>query len=92
MLDIQGQARRNNESTINRPKLGQRHGIDCVGTFAPACWISSQRVLRCLAALRGCHVRHLDVRTAYLHVRMKEDGYVKQAPEFEQATPTTGGA
>ncbi|CAN0205662.1 unnamed protein product, partial [Hapterophycus canaliculatus] len=44
--------------------FGQRHGIDCGGTFAPVCRISSQRTLLCIAASKGLHVEHLDVKTA----------------------------
>ncbi|CAM9623411.1 unnamed protein product, partial [Pylaiella littoralis] len=47
--------------------------VDCRGTFAPVCRISSQIVILCLAASRGLHVEHLDVKTAFLSAPVEED-------------------
>eukprot|EP00752_Nemacystus_decipiens_P002765 g2583.t1 len=69
---------------------GQRHGIDCGGTFAPVCRISSQRTLLCIAASKGLHVEHLDVKTAFLNAPVDEDVWVYQAPGFEDNHPVTG--
>ena len=69
---------------------GQRHGIDCGGTFAPVCRISSQRILLCIAASKGLHVEHLDVKTAFLNAPVEEDVWVLQAPGFEEDHPVTG--
>lgn len=70
--------------------FGQRHGIDCGGTFAPVCRISSQRTLLCIAASKGLHVEHLDVKTAFLNAPVEEDVWVQQAPGFEETHPETG--
>ncbi|CAN0332528.1 unnamed protein product, partial [Hapterophycus canaliculatus] len=67
--------------------FGQRHGIDCGGTFAPVCRISSQRTLLCIAASKGLHVEHLDVKTAFLNAPVEEDVWVFQAPGFEEDHP-----
>eukprot|EP00903_Cladosiphon_okamuranus_P022099 g20321.t1 len=69
---------------------GQRHGIDCGGTFAPVCRISSQRTLLCIAASKGLHVKHMDVKTAFLNAPVEEDVWVYQAPGFEENDPVTG--
>lgn len=68
----------------------QQRGIDCGGTFAPVYRTSSQRVLSCLAASKGFHVQHLDVKTAFLNAPVEEDVYVKQAPGYEELDPETG--
>ncbi|CAM9732843.1 unnamed protein product, partial [Hapterophycus canaliculatus] len=70
--------------------FGQRHGIDCGGTFAPVCRISSQRTLLCIAVSKGLHVEHLDVKTAFLNAPVEEDVWVFQAPGFEEDHPVTG--
>ncbi|CAN0469558.1 unnamed protein product [Hapterophycus canaliculatus] len=70
--------------------FGQRHGIDCGGTFAPVCRISSQRTLLCIAASKVLHVEHLDVKTAFLYAPVEEDVWVFQAPGFEEDHPVTG--
>ena len=45
---------------------GQRHGIDCGGTYAPVSRFSSQLVLMGVSAERGYCVETMDVVTAFL--------------------------
>eukprot|EP00903_Cladosiphon_okamuranus_P012055 g11319.t1 len=68
---------------------GQRHGIDCGGTFVSVCRTSSQRTLQCIAASKGLHVEHLDVKTAFLKAPVEGDLWVYQAPGFEENDPVT---
>ena len=58
---------------------GQRHGIDCGGTYAPVSRFSSQLVLMAIAAERGYVVTTMDVVTAFLQSKVEEEVYVRQA-------------
>ena len=70
---------------------GQHHGIDCGGTFArPVCRISNQRTLLCIAASKGLHVEHRDVKTAFFKAPVGEDVRVLQAPGIEEIHQVTG--
>ncbi|CAM9120594.1 unnamed protein product, partial [Sphacelaria rigidula] len=56
----------------------QRHGIDCGSTFAP-----SQRLLLAIAAANGWSVSAMDFSTAFLHGKLEEEVYMRQAPGFK---------
>lgn len=69
---------------------GQRHGIDCGGTYAPVSRFSSQLVLMAIAAERGLVVETMDVVTAFLQSRVEEDVYVRQAAGYDIMDEETG--
>ena len=68
----------------------QRVGIDCNDIYAPVCRMVSQRILLATAAERNWTVMQMDVVTAFLQSRVKEDVYVKQAPGYEENNPISG--
>lgn len=45
---------------------GKVPGVDCGGTFAPACRIGSTRIVMAIAAEHNMDILQLDVQTAYL--------------------------
>ena len=60
----------------------QQYGIDFDEVFAPVERIETIRLLISLAASRGWKIRHLDIKTAFLHGELKETVYVKQHEGF----------
>jgi hypothetical protein len=60
----------------------QREGIDFDDTFAPVAWMESVRLLFVLAAQKGWHVHHMDVKSAFPNGDLKEEVYVHQPPGF----------
>jgi hypothetical protein len=60
----------------------QREGIDFDDTFAPMAQMESVRLLFALAAQEGCHVHHMDVKSAFLNGDLKEEVYVHQSSGF----------
>ncbi|KAK1419766.1 hypothetical protein QVD17_29081 [Tagetes erecta] len=60
----------------------QQYGIDFEEAFAPVARIETIRLILALAAKRGWKVFHLDVETAFLNGRLKEEVYVKQPDGF----------
>jgi hypothetical protein len=60
----------------------QQEGIDFDGAFAPVARMESVRLLLALAAQKGWHVHHMDVKSAFLNGDLKEEVYVHQLPGF----------
>ena len=54
------------------------------------CRISNQRTLLCIAASKGLHVEHKDVKTAFVKAPVGEDVQVLRAPGIEDIHPVTG--
>ena len=52
--------------------------------------INNQRTLLCIAASKGLHVEHRDVKTAFFKAPVGEDVRVLQAPGIEEIRPVTG--
>ena len=63
--------------------FSQRPGEDYNETFAPVARFATVRVMLTLAAQRGWGVRHLDVKTAFLHGLLSEEIYMDQPLGFE---------
>ncbi len=57
-------------------RCGQREGIDYLETFAPVAKGRTIRLLLALAQLLGLHVHQMNMDTAFLHVKLKEEIYV----------------
>ena len=51
--------------------------------FAPVARYSSIRTIISLAAVFGWKLHQMDVKTAFLHGYIKEEGYVEQPEGFE---------
>jgi hypothetical protein len=60
----------------------QQVGIDFDEVFAPVARMESIRLLLALAAHEGWPVHHMDVKSAFLNGKLKEEVYVKQPPGF----------
>lgn len=58
----------------------QKEGIDYDEIYAPVVRYESIRVLLALAASEDLHIRQFDVKTAFLHGKLKEEIYL-QLPE-----------
>lgn len=63
--------------------FSQKYGEDYDETFAPVVKHETIRVLLALAAQRKLHVRHLDVKSAYLNGELNEELYMEQPRGFE---------
>ncbi|KAG7585873.1 Reverse transcriptase RNA-dependent DNA polymerase [Arabidopsis thaliana x Arabidopsis arenosa] len=79
----------NSDGSINKYKARlvakgyvQKHGIDFDEVFAPVARIETVRFIIALAASNGWEIHHLDVKTAFLHVELKEIVYVSQPEGF----------
>jgi hypothetical protein len=65
---------------------GQREGIDYLETFAPVAKGGTIRLLLALAQLLGLHVHQMDVDTAFLYAKLKEEIYM-YPPEGIEGIP-----
>ena len=65
---------------------GQREGIDYLETFAPVAKGGTIRLLLALAQLLGLHVHQMDVDTAFLYAKLKEEIYM-HPPEGMEGIP-----
>jgi hypothetical protein len=61
----------------------QEEGIDYEETFAPVARLEAIRIFLAYAAHRGLKVFQMDVKSAFLNGKLKEEVYVKQPPGFE---------
>ncbi|GJY54373.1 ribonuclease H-like domain, reverse transcriptase, RNA-dependent DNA polymerase [Tanacetum coccineum] len=62
----------------------QQPEIDFDEVFAPVARLETIRLLIALSAEKGWKIHHLDVKTAFLHVELKEEVYVIQPGGFEK--------
>lgn len=60
----------------------QRQGIDFDEVYAPVARIETVRLILALAAHGGWQVHHMDVKSAFLNGKLKEEVYVSQPPGF----------
>lgn len=60
----------------------QREGIDFNEVYAPTSRMCTMRTLLALAVANGWHIRHLDVKTAFLHGVLEETIYMHQPPGY----------
>ncbi|KAJ9541655.1 hypothetical protein OSB04_028161 [Centaurea solstitialis] len=61
----------------------QEEGIDYEETFAPVARLEAIRIFLAYVAHRGFRVYQMDVKSAFLNGKLKEEVYVKQPPSFE---------
>uniref|UniRef100_A0A5S6Q1M4 Integrase catalytic domain-containing protein n=1 Tax=Trichuris muris TaxID=70415 RepID=A0A5S6Q1M4_TRIMR len=64
--------------------FSQRYGEDYDEIFAPVVKHETIRMLLSIAAMRSLHVRHFDVKCAYLNGEIHEELYMEQPPGFVQ--------
>src|SRR5258705_2376547 len=76
-LDFNGEIHRYKARLVARG-FSQRYGQDYDETFAPVVKHETVRVLLAIAAIRGLHVRHLDVRSAFLNGELDEELYMEK--------------
>jgi hypothetical protein len=65
---------------------GQREGIDYLETFAPVAKGGTIRLLLALSQLLGLHIHQMDVDTAFLYAKLKEEIYM-HPPEGMDGIP-----
>ena len=58
--------------------FSQKPGLDYEETFAPVAKFGTIHALLALGAQRGMHIHQMDVKTAFLNGRLKEDIYMRQ--------------
>ncbi|KAJ9538587.1 hypothetical protein OSB04_031320 [Centaurea solstitialis] len=61
----------------------QEEGIDYDETFAPVARLEAIRIFLAYVSHRGFKVYQMDVKSAFLNGKLKEEVYVKQPPGFE---------
>ncbi|KAD1716243.1 hypothetical protein E3N88_42401 [Mikania micrantha] len=63
----------------------QQEGIDYVEVFAPVARLEAIRIFLAYASYMNFTVYQMDVKTAFLYGKVKEEIYVCQHPEFEDS-------
>ncbi|KFD59182.1 hypothetical protein M514_28639, partial [Trichuris suis] len=80
-LDSQGRVHTYKARLVARG-FSQKYSEDYDETFAPVVKHDTIRVLFAVAAARRLHVRHLDVKCAYLNGNLEEELYMEQPQGF----------
>lgn len=62
--------------------FSQQFGVDFEEVYAPVANQSTFRALVAIASKENIALKHLDVRTAYLHGDLKEEVFMRQPPGF----------
>ncbi|GJZ44369.1 retrovirus-related pol polyprotein from transposon TNT 1-94 [Tanacetum coccineum] len=77
-----------NQFAINKARLvaqgyNQQEGIDFDETFSPVARLEAIRIFLAFATYMNFIVYQMDVKSAFLNGKLKEEVYVKQPPGFE---------
>ncbi|GJV99367.1 retrovirus-related pol polyprotein from transposon TNT 1-94 [Tanacetum coccineum] len=77
-------------TTKNKARLvaqgySQEEGIDYDETFAPVARMEAIRIFLAFATYMNFKVYQMDVKSAFLNGKLKEEVYVKQPPSFESS-------
>jgi Reverse transcriptase (RNA-dependent DNA polymerase) len=80
-LNVDGSIKRYKARLVARG-FSQTEGVDYFETFAPVTSMTNVRLLLALAAINDWDTKQLDIETAYLNAKVKEDIYMKQIPGF----------
>ncbi|GKD80064.1 retrovirus-related pol polyprotein from transposon TNT 1-94, partial [Tanacetum coccineum] len=77
-------------TTKNKARLvaqgySQEEGIDYYETFAPVARMEAIRIFLAFATYMNFKVYQMDVKSAFLNGKLKEEVYVKQPPSFESS-------
>ena len=62
--------------------FSQQHGLDYDETFSPVARFESLQTLFALAVQDGLHIHQMDVTTAILNGKLKEEMYMDQPESF----------
>lgn len=62
--------------------FSQRYGVDYDAVFAPVASQATLRILLTVAGYKKMAVRHLDVKSAYLHGKLQDEIYMQQPKGF----------
>ena len=62
--------------------FSQQHGLDYDETFSPVARFQSLQTLLALAVQDGLHIHQMDVTTAFLNEKLKEEVYMDQPKSF----------
>ncbi|KXJ74150.1 hypothetical protein RP20_CCG014268 [Aedes albopictus] len=69
--------------------FNQKFGVDFDEVFAPVAKQVTLRTLLTVASRRGMLVKHMDVKTAYLHGKLDETIYMRQPEGYAMGGPNT---
>lgn len=69
--------------------FAQKPGVDFTHTFAPTVKMSAIRVILTMAGVNDLEVRHLDIKTAYLHGDLDEDIYMEMPEWYDDSEDTS---
>ncbi|GJX48108.1 retrovirus-related pol polyprotein from transposon TNT 1-94 [Tanacetum coccineum] len=72
-----------NKARLVAQGYNQQEGIDYDETFAPVARLEAIRIFLAFATYMNFIVYHMDVKSAFLNGKLKEEVYVKQPPGFE---------
>ena len=62
--------------------FSQKYGVDYNEVFAPVARSTTFRAVMSVVGVRNYHVKHHDVKSAFLHGGIEEEIYMKQPPGF----------
>lgn len=82
-LDEEGRIHNYKARLVTRG-FSQCYGKDYDETFTPVVKHETIRILLGIAANKGLHVRHLDVKSAYLNSDLEEEIFLEQPPGFQK--------
>ncbi|GJT21498.1 retrovirus-related pol polyprotein from transposon TNT 1-94 [Tanacetum coccineum] len=74
-----------NKARLVAQGYSQEEGIDYDETFAPVARIEAIRIFLAFATYMNFKVYQMDVKSAFLNGKLKEEVYVKQPPGFESS-------
>lgn len=69
--------------------FNQKYGVDFDEVFAPVAKQVTLRTLLTVASRRQMFVKHMDVKTAYLHGKLDETIYMRQPEGYSMGGPNT---
>ncbi|GJV51120.1 retrovirus-related pol polyprotein from transposon TNT 1-94 [Tanacetum coccineum] len=75
-----------NKARLVAQGYNQQEGIDYDETFAPVARLEAIRIFLAFATYMNFIVYQMDVKSAFLNGKLKEEVYVKQPPGFESST------
>ncbi|KAL5759613.1 hypothetical protein ACOSQ2_018451 [Xanthoceras sorbifolium] len=63
----------------------QKEGIDYNEIFSPVVKLTTIRLVLKIVAAENLHLEQLDVKTAFLHIDLEEEIYIRQPEGFKEA-------